>query len=72
MAFASITPTSARGASLIERLRATVSEFGAARARRAEYLRTKAELSAMSDRDLADIGISRHDIDAIASQHLTR
>ena len=39
-----------------------------ARARRAEYNRVHAELSYMSDRDLADIGISRVSIRDIARE----
>lgn len=49
----------------LDDLRASVS---AARARRRTYLRIHRELSSSSDRDLADIGISRHDIPEIASR----
>lgn len=37
-------------------------------ARRAIYLQTHGELSALSDRDLNDLGLSRADIPAIARQ----
>ncbi|MGJ8616634.1 MAG: DUF1127 domain-containing protein [Sulfitobacter sp.] len=39
-----------------------------AAARRAKYRETFAELSALSDRDLNDIGIARSDIDWLATQ----
>lgn len=44
------------------------ASFAAARARRRTYLRIHRELSGSSDRDLADIGISRHDIPEIADR----
>ena len=52
--------------SLFDRL---TSAFSAARKdpARTEYRRTVRELSALSDRDLADIGIARSDIPAIAA-----
>lgn len=37
-------------------------------ARRAEFYRVQRELEALSDRDLADLGISRYSIRAIAQQ----
>lgn len=48
-------------AGLLTRLRATL-------ARRKVYTRTLKELAALSDRELADIGISRFDIRRIAAQ----
>ena len=47
----------------LDTLRARVRHW---RARRAAYLRTHAELSACSDRDLADFGLHRAEIPAIA------
>lgn len=43
-----------------------VAALAEARKRQAVYLVTKAELQAMTDKDLADIGISRLSIDDIA------
>ena len=43
-----------------------IAAFRQARARRAVYARTFGELSAMTDRDLADIGIARDQIADIA------
>lgn len=40
--------------------------------RRATYARVLGELSAMSDRDLADIGISRHSIRDVAADAARR
>ena len=42
------------------------------RARFAEYFRTYGELSRMSDADLADIGLSRHEIADVAHTHAYR
>ncbi len=47
----------------LDTLRATLRHW---RARRAVYLQTHAELSACSDRDLADFGLHRADIPALA------
>jgi uncharacterized protein YjiS (DUF1127 family) len=53
---------------LQDRIALLSAKFGNwVRARRS-YYRSVAELSAMSDRDLADIGISRSDIQAVARQ----
>ena len=67
MAFASQPYT---GASLGARFNAFWTELLASRARYSQYQRTRSELEAMSDRDLADLGISRSDIHDIAAQHL--
>lgn len=40
----------------------------AALARRAIYSRTLAELNALTDRDLADLGVSRHQIGDLARE----
>jgi uncharacterized protein YjiS (DUF1127 family) len=44
---------------LFDRLREALAE-------RTAYLQVRAELSALSDRELADIGLGRYDIDAVA------
>jgi uncharacterized protein YjiS (DUF1127 family) len=69
MAFATYTTTTIPGASLFARISSYVADLKAARLRRNEYLRTVAELSAMQDRELADLGISRYDIHDIAARH---
>lgn len=43
-------------------------EIAAARQRRAVFRRTWAELHALSDRDLADLGIARTEIGALARE----
>lgn len=48
------------------RLAAARTGFSAWRARRAVYLQTRHELSMLTDRDLADLGIARCDIPRIA------
>lgn len=45
-----------------------LARWNEARERRALYLRTVEELSAMSDRDLADINLSRVQIEDIARE----
>lgn len=50
-------------------LRATLSE---ARARRAAYRRTFAELDQLSDRELSDIGIARCDIHRLAREEYSK
>ncbi len=54
---------------LADRIRATIDTIRAARAKRAVYLRTMRELEALSDRDLADLGISRLSIEDLAWKH---
>lgn len=51
-------------------LDARIEERVTGRARFREYLRTHAELSALSDRELGDIGIGRGDISATAYAHV--
>ena len=48
------------------------TRFAAARQRRAIYLRTQAELQALSDRDLADLGMHRTEIGRIAREAARR
>jgi uncharacterized protein YjiS (DUF1127 family) len=53
---------------LQDRVRVLLAKIGNRLQARRSYYNSVAELSAMSDRDLADIGISRADIPAIARQ----
>ena len=59
--------TDQRG-SLVERLNATFSRLSEAHARRKIYRRTVNELAVLTDRELADLGIARGEIRAIARQ----
>lgn len=61
--------TSTARASLVDLLKGYLARMREARARREDYLRTVRELSALSDRDLADLGISRLTIEDLARQH---
>lgn len=54
--------------SLRARLAARLAEFRVARAKHAVYRRTVSELASLSDRDLADLGIGRGSIRAIARE----
>ncbi|EPX83552.1 DUF1127 domain-containing protein [Salipiger mucosus] len=49
-----------------DRVQALLETWKVRRAQRAEYNRVRRELSGMTDRDLADIGIPRVSIDDIA------
>jgi uncharacterized protein YjiS (DUF1127 family) len=53
---------------LQDRVRLLLTKIGTRLQARRSYYNSVAELSAMSDRDLADIGISRSDIQAVARQ----
>jgi uncharacterized protein YjiS (DUF1127 family) len=55
---------------LAERVQTMIAQVGRFRARRAIYLKTLRELSALSDRELNDIGISRYDIEDVARAHV--
>ncbi|MBO9398066.1 DUF1127 domain-containing protein [Shimia sp. R9_1] len=68
MANANITLTS--GSSFTARIQAAVEAFKEARILRQKYHATVRELSGMTDRDLADIGILRHDIAELAEKHV--
>jgi uncharacterized protein YjiS (DUF1127 family) len=57
---------SARFDDIAEIFRTALANLGAWRGRRAVYNRTVAELDALTDRDLADLGIPRTDIRRIA------
>lgn len=54
--------------SLADRFSGYVAQFKASLARRAVYNQTVRELVILSDRELADLGISRHDILAVARE----
>ena len=60
--------TRTAGFGLVAWARATLAEMKAAAVLRAVYVRTLNELDSMSDRDLADINISRHEIRDIAHE----
>lgn len=62
---ANITFAPAR-AGLRDRVAAYLDTLRAERARRREYARVYGELARMTDRDLADIGISRVSIEDVA------
>jgi uncharacterized protein YjiS (DUF1127 family) len=51
---------------IADRVRALFEAAREARAKRAIYKRTVNELSALSNRDLADLGITRYDIETLA------
>lgn len=54
--------------SLRARVRAAANNLRSAHSRRIEFRRTVAELSAMTDRELNDLGIARADIHTVASR----
>ncbi len=58
-----------RGLSLADRFGAYRGRLREARAKRELYNRTLRELSLLTDRDLADIGISRYAIEDLAHEH---
>lgn len=62
----------ARPAGLAAVFRAMRDDLALRARRRAAYRRTLADLSAMSDRDLADIGIARFMIEDIAAEAAAR
>jgi uncharacterized protein YjiS (DUF1127 family) len=67
MAFAA---TAHSGFHPIARLTTAFEAFKAARKRRASYDATIRELSALSNRELMDLGVDRHDIERIAYEHV--
>ncbi len=67
MAFIETRKTrSPQGSALAQALHASFDRVKEAYDARRAYLATLRELSALSDRDLADFGLARSDIDAIA------
>ncbi len=54
--------------SLADRFSGFVAQTKASLARRAVYNQTVRELVILSDRELADLGIARHDIPAVARE----
>ncbi|MCE8005819.1 DUF1127 domain-containing protein [Aestuariivita sp.] len=56
---------------ILEAFRQFRAELAGHRRNRAVYNRTFTELSAMSDRELVDIGLSRGDIEQIAQEAAT-
>lgn len=67
---ASVANTTYTAVSFADRVRKVFADFKAARVLRAEYLTTVRELEALSDRDLADLAISRYDITRLAREHV--
>ncbi len=65
---AHVINTTYAGNSLFARIRTLFQELQDQRALHREYTRTYNELNALSDRDLADIGIGRGDIDTLARE----
>jgi uncharacterized protein YjiS (DUF1127 family) len=72
MAFVSNTSTSVPSLGLRQRFADFVQRTREARKARAVYTRTIEELSALSDRDLADLGIARISIQDIAREAARR
>ena len=68
MTYATHTDHGLSGTSLWQRLSDLKANLAERQAQRQAFRRTLGELSAMSDRDLTDIGIDRADIRAIAQQ----
>ncbi len=68
MAHALSTPTAA-SLTLSSRYRQLVDRLRDMRARRKRFNDTMAELSSLSQRELADLGIARSDISRIAREH---
>ncbi len=66
MAYANTTRVAGLG--LVERFNTFRADLAVRRAKQNVYRTTMAELAAMSDRDLADIGIARGSIEAIAHE----
>ncbi|MBE1285963.1 MAG: DUF1127 domain-containing protein [Rhodobacteraceae bacterium] len=55
---------------LLRRIQQIVTDYRTALKLRREYIRTYKELDALSDYDLSDIGVSRHNIADIAREHV--
>lgn len=63
-----VTSTRAARPSLADRLAAFANVLREAAQRRAIYVQTLRELSALSDRDLVDLGLTRGEIEAVARE----
>lgn len=69
MAYVHPTQTSTLGDKVRESWSLMLADLKKSRARRRLYRQTYAELAGLSDRDLADIGIPRAHIRAVAREH---
>ncbi|PSL18540.1 DUF1127 domain-containing protein [Shimia abyssi] len=69
MAYATTTTTSFN---VFDRVRATISNLRSAAQERTEYTRTYKELSRLTNRELADIGLRRCDIELACSGKIAR
>ena len=67
MAFTATTP---RGFHIVARINSVIAALKAAHKRRVAYNSTITELSALSNRELMDLGVDRHDIQRIAYEHV--
>lgn len=64
--------TTSLSADIAASLQGIASKWRAAREKRAVYNRVFQDLATLSDRDLADIGIARTDIDRIARAEMAK
>ncbi|MFY0616705.1 DUF1127 domain-containing protein [Shimia sp.] len=67
---AHVNATYSTGFDFTARVLAAIESFKEARALRQQYNTTVRELASMSNRELADVGISRYDIKDIAEAHV--
>jgi len=63
-----VTTSRAASLSLADRFPGFIANLKATFARRAVYMQTVRELDALTDRELADLGISRLDVPALARE----
>ena len=63
----SVAPVSS---SFVEFVKSAAADFKAYRAKRAVYNETVRELSSLSNRELADLGVNRSNINSIAYSHV--
>jgi len=68
MAYATDTRSASRGATLTERFAALRASFAERRAQRRVFAATRDELCALSNRELADLGVARSEITRIAME----
>lgn len=69
MAFVTVNDVRRFEASLLDRVKSVIASMQEAKLRREIYNRTVNELAVLSERDLADLGIARCDITALARKH---